>query len=674
MQIPMRAWLVMAAAPLAAAEAPVGKVLSMISDLQATVIKEGEVAQQEYAEFAEWCEDRARDLGFQIKTGKGESDALQASIAQESSTIESLSAKIDGLASDIATDEVDLKAATEIRQKEAADFAAEQSELSEIVDMLRRAGGIIEREMKGGASMLQLKNAGSLLQAFSVIVQASLISSSDGQKLSAFLQNSQNAEDEDEPGAPASAVYESHSGGILDVLQGLEDKADSQLSDLRNQETADVQNFEMLKQSLKDELRFANNDMDAAKKNSAASAERKSTAEGDLEVTSKDLAEDGKAKRNLHHDCMTKASTFEAETNSRGEELKALATAKKVIEEATVSALNQMSLLQTARSQVTSRQDLAKFEIVRLVRDLARKDGSPALMQLSTQLASALHTSDPFDKIRGLIADMIDKLEQEAGADASKKAYCDKELSETNEKKTDKTAEIKKLSTSIGRMTARSAELKEEIAALQNELSKLANSQATMDKMRQEEKSTFDTSKAELDKALTGVKLALKILNEYYATEGKAHEAAEGAGRGIIGLLEVVEADFSKELAQVTSDEELAVAEYEQVSNDNEIEKVAKTQDVKYKTKESKQLDKTSGELSSDRSGVQAELDAVLEYLAKIEEECIAKAETYATRKARYASEIAGLKDALQILESETALVQSKASRRVLRGGNLHRH
>ena len=77
----------------------------------------------------------------------------------------------------------------------------------------------------------------------------------------------------------------------------------------------------------------------------------------------------------------------------------------------------------------------------------------------------------------------------------------------------------------------------------------------------------------------------------------------------------------------------------------NEIEKAAKDQDVKYKIKESKGLDKTSAELSSDRTGVQAELDAVSEYLSKIEDECIAKTESYEARKARRDSELAGLKE-----------------------------
>jgi len=292
-------------------------------------------------------------------------------------------------------------------------------------------------------------------------------------------------------------------------------------------------------------------------------------------------------------------------------------------------------------------------------------------VQLASQMATAMQSSGTFDKVKGLISDMIARLEDEANADATEKAYCDKELAETNAKKSEKSAEIKKLSTKIGQMSAKSTQLKEDIAVLQSELSKLARSQAEMDQLRQREKAAFAESKAELEKGLTGVKAALKILNEYYAREDKAHEAAEGAAGGIISLVEVVEADFSKNLAQITSDEEAAAAEYDQVSKENEIEKTTKEQDVKYKSQESKQLDKDSAELSADRSGVQVELDAVQEYLTGIEGRCIAKAETYATRKERHEAEIAGLKEALQILESETALFQRRTARKLLRGGML---
>merc|ERR1712066_91964 len=192
-----------------------------------------------------------------------------------------------------------------------------------------------------------------------------------------------------------------------------------------------------------------------------------------------------------------------------------------------------------------------------------------------------------------------------------------------------------------------------------------AKSQAEIDRIRGEENTAYVAAKAELEKGITGIKLALKILNEYYASDA-AHETPDGAASGIISLLEVVEADFSTNLAQITADEQAAAAAHETATKENEIDRTAKEQSVKYKGQESKSLDKTVAELTSDRNGVQAELDAVSEYLSKIEAACIEKAETYASRAERRAAEIAGLKQALEILESETALVQTK--HRTLRG------
>merc|ERR1712066_893868 len=108
-------------------------------------------------------------------------------------------------------------------------------------------------------------------------------------------------------------------------------------------------------------------------------------------------------------------------------------------------------------------------------------------------------------------------------------------------------------------------------------------------------------------------------------------------------------------------DEEAAVAAYEAGTKENEIDHTAKAQSVKYKVKEAKALDKTTAELTADRNGVQAELDAVQEYLTKIEGACIEKAETFAARAERYAAEVAGLKEALDILENEVSLVQGQA-------------
>jgi hypothetical protein len=201
---------------------------------------------------------------------------------------------------------------------------------------------------------------------------------------------------------------------------------------------------------------------------------------------------------------------------------------------------------------------------------------------------------------------------------------------------------------------------------LQEELANLAKSQAEMDGMRAEEKATFKQIEADLKQGISGVQLALKVLKDYYSTSPNS-----GAGSGIISLLEVAESDMSKDLAELTTIEKTAQFDYEAETKENDLTRTTKGQDEKYKTKEFTSLDKAVTDLSSDLEGVNTEQAAVLEYFAKINERCVAKAESYSEIKARREAEIAGLQDALATLESETALLQ-KSSTRTLRG--LYKH
>merc|ERR1740121_1003512 len=468
--------------------------------------------------------------------------------------------------------------------------------------------------------MLQLKSAKSITQALSIMVQASMLNTADAQRLTALVQSEQ---EEDDVGAPDAAVYKGHSAGIIETMEGLLEKAQSQLDEARKTEQKDIYNFDLLKQSLEDQIKFGKADLAKSHKSSASSGEKKAAAEGDLAVTTKELNGDISELADLHHNCMTKASVFEAETKSRAEELKALAEAKKVLVSTTSGAtelsygLAQVSFLQQSSSA-------SNFQAVRFIRELAKKQKSAALAQLARRMAS-VHGDDQFTKVKTLISDMISRLEAEGEADATHEAYCDKEIAESNVKHDDKTAEIAKLTSAIDQASARSAQLKEEVAALQKSLADLAASQAEMDKIRGEEHALYLTNKAEMEKGLEGVKLALKILTEYY-TGDPDHVAAEGAGGGIIGLLEVIESDFSKGLAETIATEESSQSAYEVQTKANEIDKANKDQDVKYKKQEAVDLDKAVAADSSDRALVQTELDAVNEYLASLRAECDEKA------------------------------------------------
>jgi len=303
---------------------------------------------------------------------------------------------------------------------------------------------------------------------------------------------------------------------------------------------------------------------------------------------------------------------------------------------------------------------------VRFIRDLARKENSVALAQLASRMSSAIRFgessgADPFAKVKSLISDMLKTLEESGKSDASQKAYCDKETSETKQKKLEKEHDIQKLSTKVDSMSAKSAKLKEQVAEVQKQLASLASSQAEMNKIRSEEKAIYDKNSAEMKAGIDGIQKALSVLRDYYA------QKSSGAAGGIVSMLEVVESDFTKGLSEMEAAESSAVAEYEKVTYMNKVATTSKGQDVKYKNKEASGLDKSSTEAVSDREGVQAELDALGEYLGRLNKMCVAKAEPYAERQARRAAELAGLKQALAILDGEAVLLQD-TTKRVLRG------
>jgi len=537
-----------------------------------------------------------------------------------------------------------------------------------------------EKQQKNPAAFAQIdtSNMQALTQALGSVIDAAAFPGNDRKKLMAMVQQSSD-DDDSEPGAPAAATYKSHSGGIIDVLDDMKEKAEGELGDLRKAEGTTKHSFNMLKQSLEGQVAADGKDLDEEKSGKAAAEEEQAAAEGDLKVTTEELAnaETNLATSNMN--CMTTAADHEATVAARKEELAVIAKAKKILEETSSGGVAQSYSF----VQIKASTDLANTEVITVIRQLAQEHHSTALAQLASRIAAvatygATSGEDPFAKVKGLISDMISKLEREAQEDATEKAYCDEEMSKTETKKQELDSEIESLTTKIDRAASRSTGLKGDVKELQEELASLSKEQAEMDKIRGEQNGDYVEAKNNLETALGGVQKAVGVLREYYGAAAalvqddskfgafmqqpaapEQHSKSSGAGGSIIDILEVCESDFSKDLAKEEQAESDAASEYEKTTQENKITRATKDQDVKYKTQEFKSLDKEITELTSDKGTSQTEFAAVMEYYGKIKDRCIAKPESYEDRTARRVAEIEGLKKALQILESETAFVQS---------------
>jgi len=658
---------------------PIEKVLELMDSLTAKITAEGEAEDKAFKEFFEWCDDASSNAKFSIKTATSEKGSLEATIAKSVADDKVATSEIEKLTAAISDAEGELNDATGIREKEKADFVTVETELVDTVDTLDRAIGLMERQASKNPALLQRKvdstNTQELLQVLDAVINVAGVRTGDRQKLTALVQSSQQDQDDDDDStsAPEPAAYKSQSGSIIDILADMKEKSEGELQEARKGEASAAQNFAILKMSLEDQIAADTKDLNDAKSTKNNAAETKSTAEGDLKLALEDLADGQKALETVGSDCMTSASNHEASQKSRNEELNAIGVAKKAIAESTAGASQQQySFFQIdSFSHAHSHSDLVHLEVVNLVKNLAAKQHSAALNQLGDRIKAVLKYGassgeDPFGKIKGMIADMISKLEQEAQAEAVEKAYCDEEMAKTEAKKEELTTDVERLTTKIDQKAAKSTKLKEEVAELQNELAALAKTTYEMDNSRRDENKAYVAAKADLDAGIAGVQKALQVLREYYNSAAliqqpsppEGHSAAGGAGGGIIGMLEVVESDFSKTLSKITLEEDAGASTYEERTHENSVSKTLKEQDVKYKTAESKSLDKQVAEHSSDKAGLNTQLAAVLEYYKMLTDRCVAKPESYEERKKRREDEISGLKQALQILDSETALVQ----------------
>jgi len=658
---------------------PIEKILQLLGDLQAKIIKEGEEVERLFEEFTDYCKDTSKDTQFEIQTAEASAERFSASADDATAQITELESKIDSLSSSISTNSKDLASATEIRKAEKADYDKADAELAETVDMLRRAIGIIEKSMKGGSFLQAGPSMEEVSQALSALVGAEGVrgvSSQDQQRLQALLQQQEGDEDLQPAGAPAPAAYKSQSGGILAAMEDMLEKAEAQRADGQKSEMEANHNFEMLKQSLEDSVAAEEKELADAKKAKAVAEEENAAAEGELERTKKELADDKKKLKDLQHECMTKAEEHELAQKERGEELNALATAKKILEEKTGGASEraysfvQLEQHSSQRQRVALRSRQLKDRIVSLLQNLAKKTEVQALAQLASRVRSEMLVgADPFAKVKGMLQEMIEKLLAEAKEEAGKKAFCDKEMAETTAKREDKQDEVDDLNTKIDKAAAKIAKLKESISSLEAELAKIAEEQKKATEMRNEEKAAWNAAKEDFEQGLEGVQMALQVLRDYYAEKdgaallqgggtdiGQAMSLAQkssGAASGIIGMLEVAESDFSKMLAEGNAAEDQAQKEYETVFNDNKVTAAAKETEAKYAKKDQKETEAFLEETKEDLGTSNTELSAILEYWDKLKPQCIAKPEPYEERKKRREKEIAGLKEALEILETE---------------------
>merc|ERR1719443_1968259 len=170
-----------------------------------------------------------------------------------------------------------------------------------------------------------------------------------------------------------------------------------------------------------------------------------------------------------------------------------------------------------------------RHKIEKKLKALNKKFPSYGLMQLVSQAGAG-----PFDKVRGLITDMITKLVNEANADATQKQFCDEEMAKSKDVQDDKTMTLDKLQSRLDKAATTKAKLEQSITELEAEIAKLDSGTAEATKLRTEEHATYLKASADYKQATEAVSAAIGVLKEYYASvsllQTKTAKAAPALG------------------------------------------------------------------------------------------------------------------------------------------------
>jgi len=281
-------------------------------------------------------------------------------------------------------------------------------------------------------------------------------------------------------------------------------------------------------------------------------------------------------------------------------------------------------------------------------------------------------SSDPFAKVKQLIQELIERLLQEAGNEANQKGWCDKAISDAEQKRDYASEEIKKLNAEMAELEAARDKLAEDLGVLEQEISELTQSRAQAVTTREVEKAENQATVKEAVAGIEAVNFAIDTLYVFYKSSSKAevsfsetpqddapdagfkndqaYKGKQAEAGGIIGMMEVIESDFQRTRAETLEAE--AIAEQDHLEFLTQTGKSLEEKDTAHKQLSSEK-DNVEEKLSTADSNLDTQLvllKTALSELIELQPACVDTGMAYQERVTRREDEIAALKQALCIL------------------------
>jgi len=334
-------------------------------------------------------------------------------------------------------------------------------------------------------------------------------------------------------------------------------------------------------------------------------------------------------------------------------------------------------------------KDVVKKKLIKLLEKEVYETKSTVLSMVLVKLKMGDHFKD----IRKIIEELIAKLEKQVLMEEDQKTWCDEQTKTTTEKKKEAEDGVSKASSTIDEETARRNLLKEEIAVLQKQIAADQEAKKQATEIRSEEKLDNEETIKDSEAGVVAVSDAIKVLTAFYeantgnsaafiqqapkgdselyraageGADGKtssdqrpesgafetAYDGNQDGSKGVIGMLEVIKADYERTVDTIKADEEKAAGEYKE-ADERMATKIEEAEGVvsdktDSETEAQEKITSSEGDLKS----AEKELKLRNDELNQLKPLCDPRAATgqLAERRKRREQEVASLREALVIL------------------------
>merc|ERR1719436_152643 len=672
---------------------PIRRVVTLLQKMQSSVAAEGEKEKKLFEEFMCYCKTGTDDLQKSIGAAETKIPQVESALAAAEAAIAQLKKDIEQHKANVADAKKVIATATALREKEAAAFATESSDLKTNLAALGKAISAIEAGTAG--SFLQSSAAVTALQKMTVDAD---MNSADRDILTAFLSQGEG--------------YAPQSGQIVGILKQMKDTMEKNLAEVIATEEEAIKTYDALMAAKKKEVDANTAALESKLERVGQTGLDIVEMKEDLDDTKKALAEDTKFLAELQKGCATKQGEWDERCKVRADELLALADTIKILNDDDALDLFKKTLPSASFLQMQTSSLEMKRRALAALQVAQARNKRPELDFIA--LALRERNQGPFDKVIGMIDEMVAILGEEQTADDDKKAYCEAELDKTEDEKKALERKVDDLGSALEDTQGMIGTLTEEIAALVDGIKNLDKSVAEATENRKAENAAYkelmaaDTA-AEKLLSMAGNRLAKFYTPKLYVAPAKQELSAEqriavnmgseaapteppmlaqikqhgaqsvapppppetwGAYKkkgeehgGVVAMLNMLKADLAKEMQSATVDEEDAQAEYEKMMADSAEKRATDSKSVADKESAKADLESKALKLKEEETATMTEVLAAAETLKNLHLECDWLVSNFEVRKEARAGEVDALKKAKAVLSgADYSFIQMSSS------------